>query len=399
MDAIDQPSGPASPTAARRLDNLTNYSSAPVPSSVRGAQHWWDLLETAKHLSESRHRVRSCACFTVGEHNQAQVIATTSGPRFRGLNRCGAHHVCPRCARAYRAEKAAEIAWLMGENGKRGRKAYFFTGTVPHHEGDPPGPMLEALSKAWNGTFSGRGRAQLQDLGLAGYVRAVDYTVGGHGHHLHLHAILWFDRELTPEELAIQNVGLYGRWSRAVERVLGRPCDRKAFYLEPVSQDMACADYVAKVCGIPYELTSAMTKEGKGRTIWGVLRDLTLARMAGEPLNERDVRIWREYARAIKGKRGIDLSRTMIALLKERPESDGEETTPPRVLATVGRLAYGAIRANRLQGRLLDAFERASPRTCAEADAMLAEAERHATRLDALSYVLAAVLRLERPGT
>ena len=111
MLAIDQPSGPASPTAARRLDNITNYSSAPAPASCRGAQHEWDLLETAKVLSESRDRVRSCACFPVGENNKAQVVETTSGPRFRGLNRCGAHHVCPRCARSYRAKRAAEIAW------------------------------------------------------------------------------------------------------------------------------------------------------------------------------------------------------------------------------------------------------------------------------------------------
>ena len=57
------------------------------------------------------------------------------------------------------------------------------------------------------------------------------------------------------------------------------------------------------------------------------------------------------------------------------------------------------LRSHAHDRMLLDAFERASPRTCAEADAMLAEAERHATRLDALSYVLAAILRLERPGT
>ncbi len=107
-------------------------------------------------LGAPSHRVRACASFTVGENNTASIVETAKGPRFRGLNACGAHHVCPRCAMTYRARWADKVRWLMHENGRLKRRAYFFTGTVPHHLGDPPEPMIRALSSAWNASFSGR---------------------------------------------------------------------------------------------------------------------------------------------------------------------------------------------------------------------------------------------------
>ena len=190
----------------------------------------------------------------------------------------------------------------------------------------------------------------------------------GAGHHLHLHAILWFDRELTPEELATLNIGLFGRWSRSVDRSLGRECSREAFYIEPVDDALAASDYVAKMCGMPYELTSAVTKQGKGRTIWGVLRDMTLA----EEVDPGDVAIWRQYGAAIKGKRGIELSRSMNALLKARPP-DEDTADPPEVLATLPRVAYAVIRERRLQAELLEAFRASTSRSDRTAAAELLE--------------------------
>ena len=233
------------------LDNITSTSAPPSQSVVHAARFQWDLLATAKYHSSPGARVRRCATFTVGEDNSARVIRTPKGPRIQGLNGCGAHHVCPRCAVTYRGEWTAKVKWLMSYNGKLGRRAYFFTGTVPHHAQDAAGPMIEALSAAWNSSFSGRSRRQLRRLGFAGYAKALDYTVGGAGHHLHLHAILWFDEELAAEDLATLNAGLFGRWSRSVARSLGRECTREAFYIEPVDDELATADYVAKMCGVP----------------------------------------------------------------------------------------------------------------------------------------------------
>ena len=338
------------------LDNITSTSAPPSQSVVHAARFQWDLLATAKYHSSPGARVRRCATFTVGEDNNARVIRTPKGPRIQGLNGCGAHHVCPRCAVTYRGEWTAKVKWLMSYNGKLGRRAYFFTGTVPHHAQDAAGPMIEALSAAWNASFSGRSRRQLRRLGFAGYAKALDYTVGGAGHHLHLHAILWFDEELAAEDLATLNAGLFGRWSRSVSRSLGRECTREAFYIEPVDDELATADYVAKMCGVPLELTSALTKAGKGRTIWGVLRDMTLA--AGD-VDLVDVAIWRQYSDAIKGRRGIELSREMHALMKDRVAEEREE---PEVILTVPRSVYRVIRSESLQPLLVELVEsRAGP--------------------------------------
>ena len=331
------------------LDNVTDTSAPTKQSLIHEARFAWDLLGAAKVNSPADHRIRKCATFTVGEGNTATVIKSPKGPRIQGLNGCGAHHVCPRCAVTYRGEWTQKIRWLMSENGKLKRRAYFFTGTVPHNAGDAPGPMISALSAAWNASFSGRSRKRLRELGFVGYAKALDYTVGGAGHHLHLHAILWFDDELSQEDLATLNGGLFGRWSRSVSRSLGgRECTRQAFYIEPVDDELAASDYVSKMCGVPLELTSAQTKTGKGRTIWGVLRDMTVA---GRNVDQADLRIWREYGSAIKGKRGIELSREMHAMLKDR---EPEEREPAEVILTLSRPVYRVLREDGLQALLVE---------------------------------------------
>ena len=93
-----------------------------------------------------------------------------------------------------------------------------------------------------------------------------------------------------------------------------------------------------------------------------MLRDITLAREAGEEPAANDVRIWKQYAEAIKGKRGIELSRSMNALLKTRPP-DEDTADPPEVLATLPRVAYAVIRERRLQAELLEAFRASTSRS------------------------------------
>jgi hypothetical protein len=105
------------------------------------------------------------------------------------------------------------------------------------------------------------------------------------------------------------------------------------------------------------------------------------------------VRTWLQYLEAIKDKQGIAMSSSMTRLLKEMPEQ--EELDPPKLLATIGRNIYRALRDNQLQGRLLKAFARSCALQHAEADAIVAEAEQATIRSDSMSYALTALRYLE----
>ena len=186
---------------------------------------------------------------------------------------------------------------------------------------------------------------------------------------------------------------LFNAWRRAVERVADRQCTAQAWHLEAVSDHMGVGNYLTKLAGIPYELTSSMTKTGGNRTIWGILRDISRADRAGEEPAEADVRLWRRYVVAIKGRRAIDLGGKARDLLRDRPD---EEPKAVELLAVVGPQGYRAVRSGGLQGPLLAGFEAAGAMARAEAAALLTEAEREGTRTGAIGWVKAAIGHLVR---
>lgn len=148
---------------------------------------------------------------------------------YGGLAYCGNVWACPRCSAVVAAERSAHIAAAVAECHSRGGQVHFVTLTLRHRAGDRVKDLFPILhagwravtgSVAWTGNAS-RGKVGDRDrFGVGGFVRVIETTVsrpgsGGHGWHIHVHALLFSMGTLV--------VGLRPDYERVLARMAGRP--------------------------------------------------------------------------------------------------------------------------------------------------------------------------------
>ena len=136
---------------------------------------------------------------------------------YQGLMTCGSVWSCPRCSAVVAHDRAAEIGAAVRECYRQGGKVYMLTLTMRHRASDRLADLWAALSLGWRSAFGTRAwtgqnartaerngklvyvGARLGDVELfevAGLTRVVEATYGapargGHGWHLHIHALVF----------------------------------------------------------------------------------------------------------------------------------------------------------------------------------------------------------------
>lgn len=136
---------------------------------------------------------------------------------FGGLMTCGSVWSCPRCSAVIAHERAYEIGAAVRECFLRGGRTYLLTLTMRHTGGDRLADLWEVLSGGWRSTVGTRawtgqkarigerrGRpvhipavmGDAERFDIAGLTRVVEATYGapadgGHGWHLHIHALVF----------------------------------------------------------------------------------------------------------------------------------------------------------------------------------------------------------------
>lgn len=203
--------------------------------------------------------------------------------------------------------------------------------TLPHRVGDRLAPMRKHVARSWqrmaNGAPWKRWRARLE---LFGTVRALETTHGPNGWHVHVHVALYTKGKLAAETLQELRAWLYQRWVTYVTKPApsgerySAPSVEHGVRVDPLRE----AEYLAKM-GLAHELATSSTKAGRTghRTPFQILRDITLEREA-TPERAADVRLWREWARGIRGARQLTYSRGLrklaAALQVQFAETDAE---------------------------------------------------------------------------
>lgn len=238
-----------------------------------------------------------------------------------GLVRCGSPWACPSCAYVICRERAADLRELLHRHAALGGGDCMVTLTTAHDLETPLKPMRQHVARAWSFVVSGAPWKRLRDrLGVIGFVRGAEQTLGPNGWHAHLHALVLTRRPLSCAQLEELRAFVFKRWARAIAKPHKETGLRFRAPLEygadgrPVAvvvTHLHEADYIAKL-GLADELASARTKHaGQGRrTPWELLYDVWSA----DQSYSADVERWFEYVTEMHGAKQLTYSNG----LKER---------------------------------------------------------------------------------
>src|SRR3954453_24101977 len=350
---------------------LGNYANRVSPAGQRGdlqvrrrvnRRRRTQLRHQLRGLT-SLSRLRDCGAKTVnGLGGPILRISGTDADRvagYAGLVTCGSTWACPCCAAKISARRAEELSQVMRTVLTSGGSASLITLTMRHHSGHKLTDLWQALSAAWHGVISGKQWIADQELGgLLGWVRVVEATHGRNGWHLHVHALVCWDRSVS---LALaQEIGhrMWQRWTRVLERkgltswkhrggvdvrmaTLGR--DNLAHYFNKLAR----------------EVTYSHMKEARGGC--SPFKILTDGLATGDAT---DLDLWAEWEQASYGRRQLTWSlgthdlRKLAGLGAEQSDEEvAEEDLQGEDLIALPRPTWQALLHGELTTDLLDAAE------------------------------------------
>jgi hypothetical protein len=277
----------------------------------------------------SLERVRACG--RVARTPDGGAVLRLSGEEgqrsagFAGLVTCGSPWACPCCARKIGARRAEDIRTLVDAVHARGGACALITLTVRHHRRHPLADLWTALNGAWSRVTSARRyRAECEQHGVEGWVRAVEVTRGeGSGWHPHAHLLVILDGPISQERLD----ELAGAWHDRFARALARRgheslADRGGLDARLVKADDgaggALGTYLSKIAR---EVTGGMIKDGRrgSRSPFAILRDGLATGLAD------DLEAWWEYEAASHGRRQVTWSQGIRDRYRLAPEESDAE--------------------------------------------------------------------------
>lgn len=292
------------------------------------------------------------------------VKVTESGrAHYSGAARCGRVWLCPCCAQVIRRERGEEIAEALRRHLSAGGGVLFVTTTVRHGLRDALADTNDVLSGAWARCNRSRAfRSFKAELGMVGYVTALEVTYGRCGWHSHQHRLVLTEAPIADEDVPAVKARFFSFWRDAVEAV-GGTCEFDAFDLRKVSGGTSeLGRYVTKL---------ADGVDGLGREI--TLGDLKSGRVAGSvtPFQMLDdsspasLALWQEYVQAMRGRSAIRWSRGLrdrLGLGKERTDEqvaqDADSVGEVSMVIDADVFAERVARKPQVMAGILEAVER-----------------------------------------
>lgn len=260
-------------------------------------------------LTATRRFVRRCSpsksirlCGRRGTRPRADVVGDTVS--LAAVQFCGSPWVCPDCSRVIRARRADTLSTVAGAHCASGGALSMATLTVRHNLHQSLSLLLDAVSSGWTAVRNGVAwRRDFAELGLVGYVRALEVTYGANGWHPHLHVLLFWDRPVGDATVEHVQGALLASWSRGVGKVLealpsvSRGVDHRLV-------DSHGAAYLAK---------AGFETVGIGK-----------ASLVSQFASDNDVSHFREFDKSMKGRRSIVSSKYVRGLMRDMFLSDDE---------------------------------------------------------------------------
>ena len=346
------------PCAARRserqraaVDRLGNtrislpVSDSPCREPNEGRRHRYQMRDGLRDPQVMPlERVRKCGSVPVSQ--RIALMAGHGGAGYAGLATCGSVWACPVCAAKISAQRRDELARVVQVAVGLGLKVSMLTLTQRHHAGQDLAELWDSLQSGWAAVTSGRRWQEFcRQLGVQGWVKAVEVTHGSHGWHVHVHVLIisehdpattlvWHRRKQgrrrTPYPLEVQMPKdfIAERWARGLEKHgVDFIADKGGIDWQTADSgdEEALGRYVAKmnssVDGLASEATLGGFKKARrgNRTPFQILEDFL------DTGSEADLRLWRTYVSASHGRKALTWSKGLRDWAGMEPEMTDEQ--------------------------------------------------------------------------
>lgn len=266
----------------REVSNAVQNSPERVPTWQR---EQFRLLDTARALFPEDERLQRCHRVRVSRSAPVAVRQLTGGRvAFGNVQTCGRLH-CPVCGPRIRSRRSHETVRIARAAAATGYSSLLATWTYGHGEQDALPDMLALQEQAFRKMGSGKNavsqRVRRAGGEFRGSRRAEDYTHGAHGHHPHVHGVLFVQGVTVPDVTGM----LWDAWGGAATAV-GLVLGRDALQVQEI--DPSGAGYLYKP---GYDLAH----DTDSRIPAQLLRDAARG-------DEHAGQVWAAYARATAGR-------------------------------------------------------------------------------------------------
>ena len=323
------------PLQAASLGTITKSLNSPANHRLER----WAMQSAAREILPSE-RVSSCLRtiskfksptpstlqnFLSADYFQnVEILRTKDRFHYGNLTTCGSVWHCPICAAKISELRRVELTQAVKNCKDKGGQVHLLTLTVPHYSHQKVKTVLAGLSAALQRLTNSRSFKSLSSrIGLFGRIRSLEVTYGENGWHPHFHLLLFTHR---PFNIAYLQAELLDLWKVACVRSSLPEPNHHGVKLD--NGELA-AQYVGK-WGIEHEMTKGHIKKSReGYSPFDLLRVQIGGSLSDRCLDdkpEKAAELFREYAKAFKGKRQLVWSKDLRnMLLSDLPELTDEE--------------------------------------------------------------------------
>lgn len=310
----------------------------------------WGIQAASRSIMPGE-RVNNCMRLVKPQRKTVDILSSKGNIHYSGLTVCGSVWLCPICAAKISEKRRVELKKAVSQARCDGYQVLLLTQTIPHYANQQLKPLLSKFQRA---RVLQRDRSSWKtisrSINLVGTLRSLEVTHGGNGWHIHTHELLFVKSEtnINPNALASR---ILPTWQAACESA---GLDLPNQHGVDVRDGTYAEQYVNK-WGIEEEMTKSHVKQGRegGRTPWDFLRDY----LAFGDCD--DAELFREFAKAFKGKRQLTWSRGLRDLLHLGVELSDEELAAKeeeeaQLLGSLSLVQWRFILAKDVRGQVLE---------------------------------------------
>ena len=303
------------------LGTNTNIVAAKLRNNRHDAYrllaHAQKLLTDNNVLNTKGNAHRTRGCFAARHFNAEHItLKLTADPNnsiasIGGIQTCGSIWTCSVCGKRIAVQRGKEIGKALKWANDNGFIPIMMTLTASHHNGMSLADFKAKFKAAWRYMGQSRKWRNLKaDLQIQQTIKAVEVTHGRYGWHYHYHALLFLPKNVLAQLPESQIEGWVEECRSLWLKALGRE-DLSAigqYALDVTYHGNVGEKYLSKLglveddkTDAQHELAGNANKNGKGLTIWAILRKSALG-------DETMDALYCEYARAMQGENWITWS-------------------------------------------------------------------------------------------